>query len=138
MRGVVWVVAALVLLAGAGAWWQSGARWRGDLYCFEQPGRVWGLAAVPAGGTPTCPESRTVRAEIRSGNTRLEQFAFPQWQPDAVLDVLRAGGFTRFTERPDDGIQREIVLLRGQERLTFIAEHQGAGMLVHLSGVPAP
>ncbi|GAA5448306.1 hypothetical protein Ddep01_02070 [Deinococcus depolymerans] len=137
LKGVVWVVAALALLVCAGAWWQSGARWRGDLYCFEQPGRVWGLAAVPAGGTPICPESRTVRAEVRAGQTRVEQFTFPGWQPEAVLNVLKAGGFTQLTARPDDGVQLEVVLTRGRERVMYLAAHQGPGTFVTVSSAPA-
>lgn len=137
MRRTVGVVAALAVLAGAAGWWQSGARWRGELYCFAQPGQVWEMGAVPAGAAPGCPDSRSVRAEVRAGQTRVEQFTFPDWQPGAVLDVLKAGGFTQLTARPDDGVQFEVVLTRGRERVLYLAAHQGAGTLVTLSSTPA-
>ncbi|WP_221088418.1 hypothetical protein [Deinococcus aquaedulcis] len=133
---VVLSVALLAVLLGTAAWWQSGARWRGALYCFERPGQVWGLSPLPAGATPTCPESRTVRAEIRAGQTRLEQYLFSDWQPEAVLKRLEDAGFSRLTTRPDDGIQFEVVLTRGRERVLYIAEHRGAGTLVHVGGTP--
>ncbi|WP_107136795.1 hypothetical protein [Deinococcus arcticus] len=133
---VVFAAAVLLVLAGAAAWWQGGARWRSALYCFEEPGQVWGLAPLPAGATPACPESRTVRAEVRAGQTRIEQYLFADWQPETVLKRLERGGFARLTTRPDDGIQFEAVLTRGRERVLYIAEHRGAGTLVHVGGTP--
>ncbi|MBZ9749626.1 hypothetical protein K7W42_01985 [Deinococcus sp. HMF7604] len=125
----------MVLLAGA-AWWQSGARWRGALYCAEQPGQVWGVAPIPAGATLLCPESSSVRAEVRRGDTRIEQYLFADWQPETLLRLLEAEGFTRLSTRPDDGIQFEAVLTSGRERVLYIAEHRGEGTLVNLGGTP--
>ncbi|MBZ9714609.1 hypothetical protein [Deinococcus multiflagellatus] len=136
MPRVLPALVALLLVCAGAVWWASGARWRGALYCFEQPGQVWGVAPMPAGATPTCPESRSVRAEVRAGQTRLEQYLFSDWQPEAVLKRLEDAGFARLTTRPDDGVQLEVVLTRGQERVLYIAEHRGAGTLVHVGSTP--
>ena len=63
-----WPALALLaaLLVGLGAWQARESRWRGPLYCIEQPGRVWGLAPVPAGVTPTCPQSRSYRRDQKT------------------------------------------------------------------------
>ncbi|UBV41512.1 hypothetical protein LAJ19_07485 [Deinococcus taeanensis] len=137
MRSSVWGagLAFVLLVAGAAGWWQTGARWRGPLYCFEQAGLVWGLSPIPAGVAASCPESRTVRAEVRAGRARLEQFTLPGWAPDTLMRPLLAGGFTVLRALPDDGVQVEAILTRGQERVLYTAAHQGEGTFVTLSRV---
>ncbi|GGK92163.1 hypothetical protein GCM10010844_08290 [Deinococcus radiotolerans] len=114
-------------------WWQGGARWRGELYCFADPARVWGTAALPVGATPSCPASQGVRREVRSGQTRVEQFTLARWEPRAIRDLLTAQGFAVTHELPDDGVQAEAVLTRQGETVLHTAAHQGAGTFVTLS-----
>jgi hypothetical protein len=129
------VAAALAILAVLGGviWWQSGSRWRGELYCFADPALVWGVADRPADLIPSCPPSRGVRREVRSGQTRVEQFTLPRWDPVLVRDLLTARGFAVAHALPDDGIQAEAVLTRAGETVLYTAAHQGQGTFVTLS-----
>ncbi|GGR80611.1 hypothetical protein [Deinococcus sedimenti] len=134
MRPAALVTAFILLVVvGVTAWWQTGSRWRGDQYCFTQPGRVWGTAPMPAGATPSCPASQGVRREVRRGETRVEQFTLSTWQPRALQDALVAEGFTVTRARPDDGIQVEAMLTRAGETVLYTAAHQGEGTFVTLS-----
>lgn len=129
------VAAVLALCAAAGGvvWWQGESRWRGELYCFADPARVWGVAPRPPGVTPSCPASRGVRREVRSGQTRVEQFTLPGWAPQQVRELLTAQGFVVAHALPDDGIQVEAVLTRAGETVLYTAAHQGEGTFVTLS-----
>lgn len=135
MRAPALTAAVLALCAAAGgaAWWQGGARWRGDLYCFADATQVWGVAARPADATPLCPASQSVRREVRSGQTRVEQFTLPRWDPQALRELLTAQGYAVTHALPDDGIQVEAVLSRAGETVLYTAAHQGEGTFVTLS-----
>ncbi|MFC4425785.1 hypothetical protein [Deinococcus navajonensis] len=123
----------LLLLTGGGLWQVREARWRGPLYCVQTPGQVWGAAPVPRGATPVCPASQTVRTEVRRGETRIEQYELPGWQPTPVLKALQANGYAVVSRIPDDGIQEAAVLSRGAERLTYVADRMNGNTLVSLS-----
>ncbi|WP_119672940.1 hypothetical protein [Deinococcus sp. RM] len=127
------VALAVLAVLGGVVWWQSGARWRGELYCFADPARVWGVAERPADLTPSCPSSQGVRREVRSGQTHVEQFTLARWDPALVRDLLTARGYAVAHALPDDGIQVEAVLTRAGETVLFTAAHQGAGTFVTLS-----
>ncbi|MBB5235285.1 hypothetical protein [Deinococcus budaensis] len=138
-------VPALALLAalslGLGVWWASESRWRGPLYCIEQPGRVWGLSPLPAEFTPTCPQSRSYRREVREGSARVEQYTLAGWRPRALFPALQAAGFV--SEGGENGIYADEdeyadFLRRGGEQLQYVAERlPGEVTRVTLSGRPA-
>ncbi|MFC4637168.1 hypothetical protein [Deinococcus hohokamensis] len=123
----------LALVAGAGLWQSREARWQGPLYCLQAPGQVWAAAPVPSGVTPVCPASHTVRAEVRRGETRIEQYELPGWQPAPVLGALTAAGYRVVSRIPDDGVQEAAVLSRGRERLTYVADRMNGQTLVSLT-----
>lgn len=106
-------------------------------YCIQTAGKVWGAAAVPAGATATCPASRTVREEVRSGTVRLEQYELSGWQPEPVLRALQDGGFRILSRIPDDGIQDAAVLIRQSgdqdEQVTYVADRMNGNTLVSIT-----
>lgn len=138
-------VPALALLAaltvGLGVWWASESRWRGPLYCIEQPGQVWGLSPLPAGTTPGCPQSRSYRQEVREGFARVEQYTLAGWRPRALLPALQRAGFVPAGQA--DGIYADEdeyadFLRRGGEQLQYVAERlPGAVTRITLSGRPS-
>lgn len=138
-------VPALALLAalglGLGTWQARESRWRGPLYCIEQPGRVWGLAPLPAGARPTCPQSRSYRREVREGFARVEQYTLAGWRPRALLAPLQQAGFV--PEGQQGGIYADEdeyadFLRRGGEQLQYVAERlPGEVTRITLSGRPA-
>ena len=95
------------------------------------------MAPLPAGATATCPESPTVREEVRSGSTRLEQYELSGWQPEPVLRALQAGGFRILSRVPDDGIQDAAVLIRQagsqDEQVTYVADRMNGNTLVSIT-----
>jgi hypothetical protein len=113
---------ALVVIAGLSGRALNERRWSGPLYCIEKPGTVWnGLAPLPTGYTPECPESRTYRQEVRSGFSRVESYRTSGWQPKALLETLKAAGFRQTT----DGYT-----------LQYLATLQEGQTVVTLSGRP--
>lgn len=131
MRGLLAVAGALALLCGC------AARDSSATYCIQTPGQVWGVAPLPAAATATCPESPTVREEVRSGTTRLEQYELSGWQPEPVLRALQDGGFRILSRIPDDGIQDAAVLIRESgghdEQLTYVADRMNGNTLVSIT-----
>ena len=129
------VAAALLLLALI--FWQSERRWLGDLYCFDQPGQVWGLASIPADLQPECPASASYRQEVRERLGRVEQFRVSGWQPKALLPVFTEAGYMPQT---DDLLSNDYsaFLARGAERIQYSAVRQGPETLITVSGPPAP
>lgn len=131
MRPLLAVAGALALLCGCAERQDSAT------YCIQTPGKVWGVAPLPAGATATCPESPTVREEVRSGSTRLEQYELSGWQPEPVLRALQAGGFRILSRVPDDGIQDAAVLIRQagsqDEQVTYVADRMNGNTLVSIT-----
>ena len=131
MRPLLAVAGALALLCGC------AERQGSATYCIQTPGKVWGVAPLPAGATATCPESPTVREEVRSGSTRLEQYELSGWQPEPVLRALQAGGFRILSRVPDDGIQDAAVLIRQagsqDEQVTYVADRMNGNTLVSIT-----
>lgn len=129
---------ALLLLAallGTLAFWSvRESRWRSPLYCLAAPGQVWGTAPLPAAAEPTCPDSNTVRAEVRRGQTRTEQFILPPDQPETLLRLMQGAGYAVVSRHPDDGIQLEAVLQKGPDQVAYFAEHQPGRTFVTLTG----
>lgn len=136
-RSFLLLLALLALLAALAVWNSREARWRGPLYCIEQPGRVWGLAPLPLQATPTCPESLSYRQEVREGFARVEQYRLPGWQPRALLPGLLAAGFVPQGGVEDDGDEFAVFLIRADERVQYVADLQpGRETLITLSGKP--
>lgn len=104
------------------------------LYCMAEQGQVWGVAPLPAGAQPECPDSDTVRAEVRSGQTRVEQFALPADQAETVLKLMQGAGYAVVSRKPDDGIQLEAILKKGDDQVMYFAEHQPGRTFVTLTG----
>lgn len=124
----------LALLALA-VWGAREARWRGPLYCIGQTGQVWGLAPVPAGLTPGCPQSQSYRQEVRQGFARVEQYSLPGWHPRALLPAFQAAGFVPEGGAEDDGDEFAVFLGRAGERVQYVADLQPDGhTLITLSG----
>lgn len=97
-------------------------------------GQVWGVASLPADAQPECPDSDTVRAEVRSGQTHIEQFALPADQAETVLKLMQSAGYAVVSRKPDDGIQLEAILKKGNEQVMYFAEHQPGRTFVTLTG----
>ena len=104
------------------------------LYCFADPAQVWGMSPLPADAQPECPDSDTVRGEVRSGKTRIEQFALPADQAETVLKLMQGAGYAVVSRKPDDGIQLEAILRKGGDQLMYFAEHQPGRTFVTLTG----
>ncbi|GHF94211.1 hypothetical protein GCM10017783_02780 [Deinococcus piscis] len=132
---ILFAAALLALLGLAGSWWLTERQWLGGLYCFEQPGQVWGLAPLPAGLTPECPASSSYRREVRQGLGRVEQFRLTGWQPRALLDTFTEAGYLPQT---DDLMSSDYsaFLARGTDRIQYSAVRQGNQTLITVSGVP--
>ena len=124
---------ALLLILAGGWFLLREQRWQGDLYCFDQPGTIWGLAEIPAGVTPECPSSDSYRQDIRQGLGRVEQFRLPGWQPKALLETWTAAGYLPQT---DDLMSNDYsaFLSRGAERIQYSAVRQGSETLITVSG----
>ena len=133
MRVVPLLLAAALLLLG-GVWFARESRWQRPLYCFERPGQVWGVAAQPEHAVPTCPESDTVRGEVRRGQTRIEQFTLPAGQPETLLRLMQSAGYAVVSRKPDDGIQLEVILRKGGDQVMYFAEHHPESTFVTLTG----
>ena len=133
-----WAAPALltaVLAAALAAWlW---LRTPGPLYCFTDPGQIWGAAAIPPGVQPECPQSPSYRRELLSGAGRTEQFRLSGWQPRALLPTFQAQGFV---QRTDDLLSDDYsaFLTRGTERIQYSALRDGTETLITVSGPPAP
>lgn len=104
------------------------------LYCFADPAQVWGMSPLPADAQPECPDSDTVRSEVRSGKTRIEQFALPAGQPETILKLMQGAGYAVVSRKPDDGIQLEAILRKGGDQVMYFAEHQPGRTFVTLTG----
>lgn len=131
-------VAAVALLA-LGVWWVAAERrWQSELYCIERPGTLWnGLAPLPPGLTPECPTySRSYRQEIRRGQSRVEMYRLPGWQPRALLDEFRGAGFRQLTDDPIAPGNYAAFLLRDGEEVQYLATQEGATTLITISGPP--
>lgn len=88
------ILGAAILVGVVVVWVVQEWRWRSPLYCIERPGTLWnGLAPVPASIQPRCPQSISYRQEVRSGQSRVEQYRVAGWQPRAVADLLQAAGY---------------------------------------------
>lgn len=140
-RTVAWtlaaVAAAALLVLGVG-WFAAERRWQSDLFCIERPGTLWnGMAPLPSGLVPECPTySRGYRQEIRRGQSRVEMYRLPGWQPRALLDEFRGAGFRQLTDDPIAPGNYAAFLLRGGEELQYLATQEGATTLITISGPP--
>lgn len=128
------LLAVAVLLVLGGLWLARESRWQRPLYCFADPAQVWGVSPLPADAQPECPDSDTVRGEVRSGKTRIEQFALPAGQPETVLKLMQGAGYAVVSRKPDDGIQLEAILRKGGDQVMYFAEHQPGRTFVTLTG----
>ncbi|GGO32975.1 hypothetical protein [Deinococcus humi] len=132
-----WLGLALALL-GLGIWLAREVQARGPLYCFERPGTVWnGVAPLPAGFQRECPQSRSYRAEVRSGQSRVEQYRVPGWQPRVLIPALKQGGYLQITDEPiGPGNYSAFLGRAGVPEVQYLASLQGDTTLITLSGRP--
>lgn len=114
------------------------ARWRGPLYCIERAGQLWGgqAGALPPGFRPQCPATASYRAEVRLGETRVEQYAAAGWQPRALIPALRAAGWQQLSDEPVNAGTYVAFLERGGAQLQYLADRTEAGTRITLSGRP--
>ncbi|MVN88918.1 hypothetical protein GO986_19435 [Deinococcus sp. HMF7620] len=120
-------------------WWLADTlRWRSPLYCIERPGTLWnGLTPLPAGLTPTCPNSASYRQEVRAGESRVEQYLVPGWQPLAAAQGLREKGYVLLDDElmaPDHYSAFMGKTLPAE--LHYTAVKQGDQTLITISGLP--
>lgn len=131
-----WLTGTLML--GAGAFWlASEQRLSGPLYCIEKPGTLWdGLVALPTGYTPECPESRSYRQEVRSGQSRVERYRVNGWQPKGLLDVIKQAGYRQTTDDPIAPGNYTAFLTGQNGMIQYLATFQDGQTVVTLSGQP--
>lgn len=132
------ILVPVLLGIGWGVWWTRTAQIRGPLYCIEQPRTVWnGVARLPAGFQPECPQSRSYRAEVRSGQSRVEQYRVPGWQPRVLIPALKQGGYLQITDEPiGPGNYSAFLGRAGVPEVQYLASLQGDTTLITLSGRP--
>lgn len=131
-------LALAIVGAGLGVWYAREAPSRGALYCIEQPGTLWnGTASLPPGLQPECPQSNSYRAEVRAGDSRVEQYRLPGWQPRALLPAMKAGGYLQITDEPiGPGNYAAFLGRAGVPELQYLANREGETTLITLSGRP--
>lgn len=88
-------VLGLLAFGGVGAYAVTELRWRSPAYCIERRGQLWNGEAggLPPGYRPQCPASASYRAEVRRGETRVEQYVTTGWRPDELAAQFKAQGF---------------------------------------------
>ncbi|WP_412026444.1 hypothetical protein [Deinococcus yunweiensis] len=125
-----------VLCAGLAVVWGQEARWRSPLYCVSTPGTLWnGLAPLPPTLEPRCPQSQSYRREVRTGQSRVEQYRVTGWQPRAVADLLKAGGYTLIEDELRGPDTYAAFLGRTvPAELHYTAVRDGDGTLITVSG----
>lgn len=134
MRFALPLLLVAALLLAVGVWFARESRWQRPLYCFAVPGQVWGVAPQPAAAQPTCPDSNTVRSEVRRGETRIEQFTLPAGETETLLRLMQNAGYAVVSRKPDDGIQLEAILRKGDDQVMYFAEHHPGSTFVTLTG----
>jgi hypothetical protein len=92
---------------------------------------------VPEGAQPECPSSRSYRREVRAGESRVEQYRLPGWQPRALLPPLRQAGYRQITDE-DIGPGNYAAFLgrAGTPELQYLAAREGDTTVITLSGRP--
>ena len=133
---------ALALLGGAlvsvptGWWLADSLRWRSPLYCIETPGTLWnGLAPLPVGLSPTCPDSQSYRREVRAGESRVEQYLVSGWQPLVAAQVLRDKGFVLLDDELWEATHYSAFMGRAvPAELHYTAVQQRSNTLITISG----
>ena len=136
-RSVLWLLAAIALTAGlASAWWQTAGHWQTRLYCIGRNGSVWnGLFAVPAGLKPQCPQGATYRQEVRTGQTRVEQYRVSGWHPQALIEPLKQAGFGKLEDEIEGPSHYSVFMGRSAPaELFYTAVADGQDTLITLSG----
>lgn len=132
------LVVLALLGVGLGLWYARNIPSRGPLYCIEQPGTLWnGVAPLPPGLQPECPQSRSYRAEVRAGQSRVEQYRVPGWQPRVLMSALKQGGYLQITDDPiGPGNYAAFLGRAGVPELQYLANQEGETTLITLSGQP--
>lgn len=133
------VLAILAVLGSfAGVWLAREVGARGPLYCIGQAGELWnGVAPLPPGFQPECPQSSSYRAEVRAGDTRVEQYRVEGWQPRALIAAMTAGGYLQLTDEPiGPGNYAAFLGRAGVPEVQYLANQEGDTTLITLSGRP--
>ena len=113
-------------------------RWRSAFYCIERPGELWGGEAgpLPAGFTPGCSPSNSLRADVRRGAVRAEQYTAPGWRPRALEAALLGAGFALLDEEFVSPNLYEAFFRRGGKKLYYLASRQNGYTAFTLNGAP--
>ncbi|WP_407571694.1 hypothetical protein [Deinococcus altitudinis] len=135
-RGL-WLTGTLVVLGGLGFWLVGERRWSGPLYCIEAPGTLWnGLADLPSGYTPECPESASYRQEVRSRLSRVERYRVDGWHPRDLLETVKQAGYRQTTDDPVAPGNYTAFMTGQNGMIQYLASHQDGQTVVTLSGRP--
>lgn len=83
-----------------------------------------------------CPTSASYHAEVRGGETQVEQYVAPGWQPTGLVQqFLRAGYAQLDGEYVNDGLY-EAFLDKAGRRVYLLATRQGEQTVLTLNGSP--
>ncbi|MDV6374053.1 hypothetical protein [Deinococcus arenicola] len=132
------LAAFAVLGVLAGGWLARELVARGPLYCISQAEKLWnGVAPLPTGVQAECPQSQSYRAEVRSSDTRVEQYRVQGWQPRALIAAMKTGGYLQITDEPiGPGNYSAFLGRAGVPEVQYVATQQGETTLITLSGRP--
>lgn len=129
--------ALMLLLALAAFWLGRQGRPQGELWCIGRPGTVWnGLAPLPPGATPECPQSESYREEVRRGESRIEQYRVSGWQPRALIPALTAAGYRQLTDEDINVGNYAAFFDRSGDMIQYVAAREGETTLIGISGKP--
>ena len=130
------LVLGLLAFGGVGAYAVTELRWRSPAYCIERRGRLWNGEAggLPPGYRPQCPASASYRAEVRRGETRVEQYVTTGWRPDELAAQFKAQGFRELdAELINPGLY-EAILEKAKGKIYYLATRQGDTTEITING----
>ncbi|MPY68258.1 hypothetical protein F8S09_16500 [Deinococcus sp. SDU3-2] len=130
------LILSLLALVGAGTYVATELRWRSPTYCIERRGQVWNgeAGALPTDYRPQCPASSSYRAEVRRGDTRVEQYVTSGWHPEALAEQFKAQGFRELdAELITPGLY-EVILEKSNGKVYYLAARQGDVTEITING----
>lgn len=132
----VLLVLVLVALVGVTAYAATELRWRSPTYCIEQRGQLWNgeAGALPSGYRPQCPASGSYRAEVRRGDTRVEQYLISGWRPDELAAQFKAQGFRELDAELINPELYEAILERSKGKVYYLATRRGDTTEITING----
>lgn len=89
---------------------------------------------LPTGYSPRCPTSESYRAEVRRGETRVEQYVTSGWHPAQLAAQLKAQGFGELdAELINPGLY-EAILEDARGKVYYLATRQGDTTEITING----